>query len=128
MSKLELDIIRARAAAVEAPAIYAVRGSVKMWASLNGRNTIALRNSLNVSSVIDATTGSYEFNLTSAFFSQSHEANASSNTASGGEALNALVHSPESTASRIRWLGYDSNWGSLSDSTWVSISATGDLA
>jgi hypothetical protein len=43
-----------------------VRGVAKAWANLNGTGTIALRDSLNVSSVADNGTGDYTFNFTTA--------------------------------------------------------------
>ena len=42
--------------------VYIERGSAKAWANLNGTGTIALRDSLNVSSVVDDATGTYTFN------------------------------------------------------------------
>ena len=41
----------------------AVRGIAAAWANLNGTGTIALRDSENVSSVVDNGTGNYTFNF-----------------------------------------------------------------
>lgn len=56
-------------------------GIAAMWANLNGTGTIALRDSLNVSSVTDRGTGLYTLNTTSAF--------ASTNSMVGGVAASA---------------------------------------
>jgi len=48
------------------PTTYVTNGSAKAWASLNGTGTIALRDSFNVSSVTDNSTGNYTFNFSSA--------------------------------------------------------------
>ena len=38
---------------------YVVNGSAKAWINFNGTGTIAIRNSLNTSSITDQSTGSY---------------------------------------------------------------------
>jgi hypothetical protein len=67
MSKLVADNLRAMTAAVETPMVYPVRGSAKAWANLNGTGTIALRDSLNVSSTVDNGTGDYTLNWSTVF-------------------------------------------------------------
>ena len=44
---------------------YSARGIAKAWSNLNGTGTIALRDSLNIASVVDRGTGDYTNNLTS---------------------------------------------------------------
>ena len=46
---------------------YVVNGSAKAWVNFNGSGTIAVRDSLNVTSLTDLATGSTLVNLTSAF-------------------------------------------------------------
>jgi hypothetical protein len=48
------------------------RGVAKAWANLNGTGTIALRDSLNVSSVVDNGTGDYTFNFASAMLNTNY--------------------------------------------------------
>ena len=43
---------------------YVVNGSAKAWANINGTGTITARDSLNVSSLVDAATGGYNYNFT----------------------------------------------------------------
>jgi len=46
------------------PTTYVTNGSAKVWANLNGTGTIALRDSLNISSVVDNGSGDYTHNFT----------------------------------------------------------------
>ncbi|MBL4787359.1 MAG: hypothetical protein JKY49_18290 [Cohaesibacteraceae bacterium] len=43
-----------------------IAGAVKAWANLQGNGTIAIRDSFNISSVVDGGNGFYTFNVTSA--------------------------------------------------------------
>ena len=67
MSNALVDNIGNASGSLTTPTQYVVRGSAKAWANLNGTGTIALRDSLNVSSVVDNGTGDYTYNYTSAF-------------------------------------------------------------
>jgi len=44
---------------------YVVNGSAKAWASYNGTGTVSTRQSFNVTSMIDVSTGTFTFQLTS---------------------------------------------------------------
>lgn len=46
---------------------YVVNGSAKAWVNFNGTGTVAIRDSLNVSSLTDNSAGNYTINITSAF-------------------------------------------------------------
>ena len=46
---------------------YVVNGSAKAWVNLNGSGTIAVRDSLNISTVTDIAEGNYRYNYTSSF-------------------------------------------------------------
>jgi hypothetical protein len=46
---------------------YVVEGSAKAWANIDGTGTIALRDSLNISSLTDDGTGAYDTNFTNSF-------------------------------------------------------------
>ena len=63
MSNALVDNIGNASGSLVTPTQYVVRGSAKAWANLNGTGTIALRDSLNVSSVVDNGTGDYGFNF-----------------------------------------------------------------
>jgi|14_taG_2_1085336.scaffolds.fasta_scaffold85437_2 hypothetical protein len=46
---------------------YVVNGSAKAWVNFNGSGTIAARNSLNTSGLVDNGTGDYNQNFTNSF-------------------------------------------------------------
>ena len=46
---------------------YVVNGSAKAWVNFNGTGTIATRDSLNVSGLVDNGTGDYTVNYTNSF-------------------------------------------------------------
>ena len=66
MSSVEVSIFKDRATGDPVEAKYIVHGSAKSWANLDGTGTIALRDSLNVSSVVDNGVGDYGFSFTNA--------------------------------------------------------------
>ena len=53
---------------------YVVNGSAKAWVNFNGQGTIAIRESLNVSSLTDRGTGQYTVNFSSAFADANYSA------------------------------------------------------
>ncbi len=66
MSTLKIDTLEDLSAAQTVDAAYIVHGTAKAWCSFNGTGTIAINNSLNVTSLTDRGTGSYTVNLTNA--------------------------------------------------------------
>ena len=57
---------------VSVPTATVVNGSAKAWVNFNGTGTIAIRDSFNVSSLTDNSTGNYTYNFTSAFGSANY--------------------------------------------------------
>lgn len=51
---------------------YVVNGSAKAWVNFTGTGTIAIRESLNASSLTDSGVGQYQVNYTSAFSGFNH--------------------------------------------------------
>jgi len=99
-----------------------VRGTAAAWANLNGTGTIALRDSENVSSVVDNGTGDSIYNLTNAMTSAGYNSQASSranetSTDAGGS----------NTASSVRIITGNASGASV-DVTTVTMSIDGDLA
>jgi hypothetical protein len=69
---------------------YVVNGSAKAGASLNGTATIALRSSLNLSSVTDEGTGQYTHTLTSSMTDTTYRITAAAGgSGDGGGSLRA---------------------------------------
>ena len=65
MSTIKADNI-ATLAGVSTSMANAVNGSAKAWVNFNGTGTVAIRDSYNVSSITDITTGTYRTNFTTA--------------------------------------------------------------
>ena len=109
---------------------YVVNGSAKAWANLNGA-TFGLRDSLNISSAVDAATGLYEFNFASSFSTRNYSSVAScdSNAGTYGHIL-AIDNSTDPTASLVRVVVRGSNGGafSTSDRGNCNVTLNGDLA
>lgn len=58
---------------------YVVEGVEKVWSNFNGQGTIALRGSLNVTSLTDVNTGEYSVNFSSAMADTNYSTRTSSN-------------------------------------------------
>ena len=99
-------------------------GSAKVWCRWDFSESNTIKDSLNVSSLSDDSTGTNKINYSSAM----SDANYSAVT---GVVRNARVAGPSSnsgvTASDITILSYNSS-GSLYDSVFVSTQVDGDLA
>ena len=99
-------------------------GSAKVWCRWDFSETNTIKDSLNVSSLSDDSTGTNTINYSSAM----SDANYSAVT---GVVRNARVAGPSAnsgvTASTIQILSYNSS-GSLYDSVFVSTQVDGDLA
>ena len=102
---------------------YVVNGSAKAWVNMNGTGTIAIRESLNVSSLTDNATGSYFTNFTNAMSSADYGGSASGRTA-GDLGFDSTGYN---TASRLSIFSCDSA-GAASDTATVVGVTLGDLA
>jgi hypothetical protein len=129
MSKIAADNLRAPTAGVEAPTRYAVQGSAKAWARFNGTGTVAINDSLNLSSLTDNGAGDYTLNKTTAFTNANYAfllGTGSTSSATGWGMPVARDLSAAPTASAFRY-------GVLNLSTWddtarLSYGAMGALA
>ena len=106
-----------------------VRGTAAAWANLNGTGTIALRDSENVSSVVDIGVGTYDFNFTSAMATAGYVTGATNITYVtttlylSGASLDTATH----TTSKTRSYAWRGGIGAVDEST-VSMRIHGDLA
>jgi hypothetical protein len=100
------------------------QGLAKAWMSLNGTGTIALRDSFNISGVVDNGTGSY----TPSYSSNFGNANYSASGAGGSSNSNANVRLNTPAAGSQDLETRASNDGSQYDEAYTRFTATGDLA
>ena len=103
---------------------YVAEGTAKAWMSLNGTGTIALRDSFNISGVVDNGTGSYTPSFSNSFDS----ANYSASGAGGSSNSNANVRLNTPAAGSQDLETRASNDGSQYDEAYTRFTATGDLA
>ena len=96
------------------------QGLAKAWMFLNGTGTIALGDSLNLSSVTDNSTGVYFPNLTSAFVDTNYSFCKGDNERGVGESNNR-------TSSQAEVIVRNSSFSAV-DTSKVSATGNGDLA
>jgi len=84
MSTLKLDTIASRDGTELTDVTNVINGSAKAWVNFNGTGTVAIRDSFNVSSITDNSTGNYTVTFTNALSNANYSAIisiASANTA-----------------------------------------------
>lgn len=136
MSTLEVSNISDKTTSV--PAGYVVNGSAKAWVNLNGSGTVAVRDSLNVSSITDNGTGDYTVNFSNNFgganycshvTSDPRPATSNINSSSGFYNTTAGQGNSAFAVGSLRVIvGNLSNFASLTDSDAVCVDSKGDLA
>ena len=107
---------------------YIVNGSAKAWANLNGTGTIALRDSLNITSVTDNSTGNYTFNFASNMANANYsfvQMNAGAAAYGSYGVYDQMFTAPTSSSFRTTTR---SNGGVAVDIIQVNDAAHGDLA
>jgi hypothetical protein len=123
---LAADVFRDATSNDEVDAQYIVHGTAKAWANLNGTGTIALRDSLNVASVVDNGTGDYIFSLTSIMAANTYSLVATAGT-NGARRTAETLGAGSQSSSAFRVYTTDLT-GTVGDSDLVSSGVFGDLA
>lgn len=102
------------------------QGLAKAWANLNGTGTIALRDSLNMSSVTDNQVGSYTFTMSSAMSNglYSIQATAQGSTVSAAFPTHNFGNTPSTTAYDLGCF----QGNTREDATYMHTGVHGDLA
>ena len=112
---------------ISIPTNTVVNGSAKAWVNLNGTGTVAIRDSLNVSSLSDNGTGSYTTNYTNNFAAQDYALGGMSGRADNSLSNFAWVIqmlNPQVNFSRFQTKNNESD----ADNSWANTSVFGDLA
>lgn len=131
MSTLRTDSIANRAGT--GPVDLVKQSAAKAWANLNGTGTIALRDSFNVSSVVDNETGDYSFTWTNAMANGNYSAGglSNNNTEDGANATFGPTRDFPPLASSFRWrnAAAGNSWSTTPrDALHVLLDTHGDLA
>ena len=103
------------------PSTYVVNGSAKAWVNFNGTGTVAIRESLNTTSITDGGTGLYWQNFTSSMSTTTYNVIASTH-------WRGIVNSDAWETGRVYFLGADTSTNSPSDRSYIFTAVWGDLA
>ena len=106
---------------------YVVNGSAKVWVNFNGTGTIAVRNSLNVSSLSDEGVGDFDINISSSFTAADYSITASIYPYSSWNQVSQLQN-PNANTGSVFSIYSVSTSGTLNDTTLANATAHGDLA
>ena len=103
------------------PTTFVNSGSAKSWLNADGTGTISIRDSLNVSSIVDTFTGQITFNFSNAFANLGYSATAATN-----QFHNYVTNGNKSVNSNIVAAANGSN--SNVDSAQMNCTCQGELA
>jgi len=107
---------------------YVVNGSAKAWVNLNGTGTIATRDSLNISGIVDGGTGLYDVSVTSAISNNDYAALSSgSYDDSASSSISGCFSCRSLTTSSLRITGAGTT-NNVLDMLTVTMAIHGDLA
>ena len=114
---------------VSVPTATVVNGSAKAWVNFNGSGTVAIRDSLNVTSITDQGTGDYLTNYTNSFAAADYSANCNLGYGSTTrEAVCFFLAGSYLAGSANVLTGYTYTSPGAGDQTVVTMQAFGDLA
>ena len=125
MSTLKADTIVASDGS--SPVTLTKQSAAKAWLNLNGTGTIAARDSFNISSTSDISTGIYTATVTNSFSDANFAYSISSGWTSGGQGVHQEVHEDRITSS-VLGIGTMNTSNAAADSANIFSSAHGDLA
>ena len=103
---------------------YVVNGSAKAWVNFDGRSTVSIRDSLNISSLTDNGTGLYTVSIANAMASANYSCPANVYAQYWG---NGVVDYTQTTASTYQTRSLNNN-GTAGDAISIDVATFGDLA
>lgn len=124
MSRASLDILRAKTAGVETPAIYPVRGSAKAYFAVNQLSVQTIIQSLNIASIVDGGLGKTTGNLSSSFSSVAYSLDGRTNAYS--TFVNVADAVGNGSASALEIIHFENS--TALDTNYINLGAKGDLA
>ena len=124
---VDADMLAANAVTEAKLATDQQQGLVKAWVNFNGTGTVAVRDSFNISSVVDNGTGDYTLNLTNALANANYAVAGSSggqsSTSGGGIYQYDQVTAKTTSACRIITI---TTSGGVVDAPQVAVAFFGD--
>ena len=108
---------------------YVVDGSAKAWVNFNGTGTIASRDSLNVSGLVDNSTGNYSNNLINSMSAANFSSFAGGDVNNSNDDVRRNIRLFRIETGLVKVVcGYNANSNTKEDWTNVYTSIFGDLA
>jgi len=123
-SELRVNTLKDAAGANSVAMEYVAGGSAKAWVSYKGTATNAVKDSLNISSVTDASTGRYLPQFSNSFNALDYLSQTTGNNADGPVAANDYDQMTTSSGD----MRYKSSGFSVADTKYAVQSFNGDLA
>jgi hypothetical protein len=112
-------------AAGTGPAGLFKQSAAKAWANIEGAGTVSIRQSFNVSSLVDIATGDYTTNYSSAFSSSNYSLTAAGGVLASASARNIGARVLNAGSTRLHSF---TDAGVLSNGNFVLTAVHGDLA
>jgi hypothetical protein len=109
------------------PTTYVTNGSAKAWVNFGGTGTIAVRDSLNVTSLTDNGTGDYTVNFSNAFDAATYSAVSNSGAVGTPGTIGRLSEVQTILVGSTRVLGFNQTPTAL-DWDLLCLNVHGDLA
>jgi len=108
---------------------YVVEGSAKAWVNFNGTGTIASRDSLNVSGLVDNSTGNYSNNLINSMSAANFSSFAGGDVNNSNDDVRRNIRLFRIETGLVKVVcGYNANSNTKEDWTNVYTSIFGELA
>ena len=127
MSTLKVNTLQNTSAAHSSTPEQIAQGRAKMWLSLNGTGTIAIRDSFNVSSVADNNTGDYTVNIDTDMADANYCVQVTGGNAAGsGTGAWNTVYAPANTSATSVRVAFYTSGGSNQDNSQVMVTIFGD--
>ena len=129
-SELRVNTLKDAAGSNEVAMTYVANGTAKAWVNFNGTGTIAVRDALNVSGLVDNGSGQYTVNLTNALSDVNYSTSSSAGFSTSGGDDWVFMHErmDNKTTSSTRVHIADNAVSSNVDTFGVFIAIHGDLA
>ena len=117
-------------AAGTGPVTLTGQNAAKMWINMNGTGTIAIRDSQNVSAIVDRATGLYSASFTTVMSDANYQTNVTGGGISGatGDETFSNVGDGTPTSATTYFISRSNSTGSVFDVLFMNASVHGDLA
>lgn len=126
MSTLKVDTIQNVAGGSASTPLQLEQGRAKAWVNFNGTGTVAIRDSYNVSSITDNSTGDYTINFTTAFLNANYASVAMGKRAlTSTDSILSISTASVPTTSALRIVGTNGAAGA-DDFEYVCVAVFGD--